>query len=325
MPLSAEDQRIRRLRPQPEQPRSLPDPTAPVGWLVEQERRSGVPGGEESVLTVFLAGAECPFTCVFCDLWRYAIPGPTAPGALPAQLRRALKESGPKSFDRIKLYNASNFFDPRAVPPEDLAELASLLAPFPAVTVESHARMVGQRCQDFAAQLVGRLEVAIGLETIHPGALPRLNKQMLLEHFSHAAAFLQNRGIDLRVFVLVGTPFVPAALTVEWTVRSAEYALARGARHVTVIPVRGGNGEMERLVATGDFIPPTLRELEAALIQSLPLVGSLQGPTVTADLWDVERLPACQSCREDRVERIREMNRTGASLPAVECPDCRAA
>lgn len=322
MSFSAEDRRVRSLRPPPPRAQSMASPDVPLGWLVEEERRAKAPPGQESVLTVFLAGAECPFTCVFCDLWRFTLPGPTAPGALPAQLRRAFDEAGSGPFDRVKLYNASNFFDPRAVPPEDLADLAHLLAPIPAVTVESHARMIGPRCEEFAGRLAGRLEVAVGLETIHPLALPRLNKQMTLEQFTAAAAFLQTRGIDLRAFVLLGAPFVPADEAVDWASRSAAYALDRGARHVTLIPARGGNGEMERLAALGEFVPPTLVQLEAALVESLSAAGPLREATVTADLWDVERLPACPSCRGDRVERIQRMNRFGSPEPAVKCDTC---
>src|SRR3989442_2597209 len=34
-------------------------------------------GAVERALTVFLSGAECPFTCSFCDLWRWTIDEPT--------------------------------------------------------------------------------------------------------------------------------------------------------------------------------------------------------------------------------------------------------
>jgi radical SAM enzyme (TIGR01210 family) len=289
-----------------------------VGLLVEEERR---PGGEvEPVLTVFLAGSECPFTCVFCDLWRHTLEQPTPPGALPAQVRLALadeavREARPR---RIKLYNASNFFEPRAVPPADLPVLADLVQPFAGVTVESHPRLVGEACFEFARRIPGRLEVAMGLETIHPAALPRLNKQISLADFAGAADRLRRAGIGVRAFVLVGAPFVPAAESVAWAVRSAAWALERGTDVVALIPVRGGNGELARLAAAGQFAPPTLRDLEAALEGALPL-----GPgAVVADLWDVAALPGCPACHPARVERLARMNRTGRLEPAVACPAC---
>src|SRR5207237_618630 len=66
---SAVDQRIRSLRP----PKAQVDPYVAQGSLVENERRPNE--RIEHTLTVFLTGAECPFTCSFCDLWRLTIDG----------------------------------------------------------------------------------------------------------------------------------------------------------------------------------------------------------------------------------------------------------
>ena len=286
--------------------------------LLEEERAPGA-GGLERALTVFLAGAECPFTCTFCDLWRYTLDGPTPPGALPLQLARALESLGPPFPERLKLYNASNFFDRRAVPTEDVPRLAELAAPFESVTVESHAGTIGPLTLEFASLLSGRLEVAIGLETIHPGAAARINKKLELPQFDRAADFLRMHGIDLRVFVLLGAPHIPPAEQIDWTIRTVEYAVSRGAQRVAIIPVRGGNGEMERLQALGEFFPPTLVQLETALERCLSL-----GAVVTADLWDVERLPACEACREQRLAHLRSMNLSPIShLPSPNsCSRC---
>jgi archaeosine synthase beta-subunit len=286
--------------------------------VLEEERAAN--GALERALTVFLAGAECPFTCSFCDLWRWTLDGPTPVGALPLQLSRVLESLAGSVPDRLKLYNASNFFDRQAVPREDVPRLAELAAPFPAVTVESHANTIGPLTLEFAALLSGRLEVAIGLETIHPVAAQHLNKRLDLERFDHAAAFLATHNIDLRAFVLLGAPHVPADESIEWVVRTARYAAERGASRVAIIPVRGGNGEMERLQGLGDFVPPTLAQLEAALERCL----TIRSTVVTADLWDVERLPGCESCRPQRVTRIRTMNLIPSPQPPapIPCSQC---
>jgi len=287
--------------------------------LLEDERR---PGGKiERALTVFLTGAECPFTCSFCDLWRWTIDGPTPPGALTKQLESVLEALDGPAPDRIKLYNASNFFDERAVPTEDLPAIATLAGSFAAVTVESHANTIGARTLAFARQVSGRLEVAVGLETIHPIAAAHLNKRLDLARFDWAARFLSENGIDLRVFVLLGAPYVPADESVAWTVRTAAYAVERGASVVSIIPVRGGNGEIERLQGLGHFAPPTLSQLEEALDLCLQSTSTV----VTADLWDVERLPACEHCRSERIERLRCLNLTGHAEPRIGCAMCEAA
>src|SRR3989441_4165721 len=243
---STPDARIRRLRP----PKPGIDPWKAHGTVIEEERSAS--GGLERAVTVFLAGAECPFTCSFCDLWRGTLDGPTPPGALPTQLARALEALPPPVPDRLKLYNASNFFDRRAVPAEDLPRIAELAAPFARGTVESHANTIGTLTLEVAALLGGRLEVAMGLETIHPVGAAHHNKRLDLDRFDRAAAFLAEHDIDLRAFVLLGAPYVPAQESIDWTVRPVEYAPAHRANRIAVIPVRGGNGELERLQTLGD-------------------------------------------------------------------------
>jgi uncharacterized Fe-S cluster-containing MiaB family protein len=275
----------------------------------------------ERAATVFLAGAECPFTCSFCDLWRWTLDVPTPPGALPAQLSQVLESLDPPLPQRLKLYNASNFFDRRAVPVEDLQRIAELAAPFGAVTVESHASTIGPLTLEFAALLSGRLEAAVGLETIHPVAMQHLNKRLDLPRFDRAAAFLFEHDLDLRVFVLLGAPHVPAQESIEWTVKTAEYAASRGARRISIIPVRGGNGELERLEALGDFVPPTLAQLEVALERCL----AIRSAVVTADVWDIARLSGCENCRAQRVARIQTMNLSPNPQPLAPSPCSKCA
>ena len=294
------------------------DPWKAHGTLLEDERRSS--GSTERAFTIFLAGTECPFTCSFCDLWRWTTDGPTPRGALPRQIADALQSLETPPPERLKLYNASNFFDRRAVPAADVPRIAALCAPFTGVTVESHANTVGSLTLEFAEQITGRLEVAMGLETINPAAITHLNKGLDLPRFDRAVRFLGDHHIDLRVFVLLGAPYVPHDESVDWTVRTAEYAADRGASVVSIIPVRGGNGEMERLEALGLFTPPTLVQLEASLDQC---VAQGARPTVfTADLWDVDRLAECPNCRAARVERLRLLNVTGRAQPRVHCDVC---
>jgi hypothetical protein len=134
------------------------------------------------------------------------------------------------------------------------------------------------------------------------------------------AAFLTEHDIDLRAFALLGAPYVPAPESIEWTVRTVEYAAANGASRIAVIPVRAGNGELERLAALGHFVPPTLAQLETALECCLALTPAI----VSVDLWDVERLPACEACRSERVARLRQLNLRGRAqpIPPVSCSVC---
>jgi radical SAM enzyme (TIGR01210 family) len=308
---------VRKLRP----PKEPVDPWRPLSAQWEEERTAD--GRRVPVLTLLLAGAECPFHCVFCDLWRHTLDGPTPAGAIPAQIETALVETGRERLAgaRVKLYNASNYFEPRAVPEKDDAAVAELLAAAERVVVECHPRLVGERCLAFARRLGGRLEVAMGLETVHPRALPRLGKAMTLEAFDRAAATLRGAGIALRAFVLLGAPYVPPAEAVEWAVRSAEHAFAQGAEQVSLIPLRSGNGAVEQLLAAGTAVLPTLDQLEAALDACLPLADA-HGAVATADLWDLDRLATCPHCLPARRARLARLNLTAAPEPSIRCAAC---
>lgn len=312
--LALGDSEIRALRPA----RPPVDPWRVLDVLEEVER--GAAGQQERAVTLFLAGAECPFTCLFCDLWRSTLEIETPAGALPRQIARALepRRGVATRAGVIKLYNASNFFDPRAVPDDDLEAIVEAIAGFERLTVESHPRLVGDRTEKLATAWTGSLEVAMGLETVHPEVLPRLNKRMCLDDFDRAAEWLLERGIAVRAFVLVGLPFVAPREQIDWTVRSVEHAAALGVGRVVLIPLRGGNGAMERLRRRGEWTPPDLDLIEDAL-ESCLRDG---GPIVTADTWDLERLALCPACARHRIARLGRINLSGAPEARRACGAC---
>jgi radical SAM enzyme (TIGR01210 family) len=303
-------------------PRPLHDPWRHQGVLVEDERAAD--GTIVRVATVFLTGRECPWRCVMCDLWQHTITDDTPPGALVRQLDDALEvlRGQGKLPEHVKLYNAGNFFDPRAVPESDYDAMAERLAPFRRVIVESHPALVGGRLPRFTSALARAargtdrpdLEVAMGLETAHPGALARLNKGFTRTEFARAADRLRCDEVGLRVFLLVGVPFIAASEQQDWIARSVSFAFACGATVVSLIPTRSGNGALEAL----GVAPPSLADVEAALAIALRAAPG----RVFADLWDLQRFADCRSCLDARRNRLRLMNLEQRVHPAVTCADC---
>ena len=150
-------------------PKNRVNPRLPYAFLVEQERN--VAGVMEDVATIFLTNKECPFSCVYCDLWKNTTDASVQPGDIPAQINYALSRLPPAKT--IKLYNSGSFFDPRAIPPADYQPIAARLTAYERIIVESHPALVDERCVRFRDLLTGRLEVAMGLETVHPTVLAR--------------------------------------------------------------------------------------------------------------------------------------------------------
>lgn len=295
-------------------PRERVDPFRPHAFLLEQERSAE--GEIVPVATIFLTNRECPWRCVMCDLWQNTTTDTVPIGALPAQIDFALARL--PTARQVKLYNSGSFFDPRAVPVADHAAIIARLQRYERVIVECHPALVGDPCIDFARRLNGQLEVAMGLETVHPDVLPRLNKRMSLPQFSHAAAFLARQKIALRAFILVQPPFMSAEETLPWAKKSLDFAFECGATVASLIPTRPGNGALDTLAQTGDFAPPHLESLEDAFAYGVALD---RGRTL-ADLWDLERFCRCTGCFQSRLERMALMNLQQTILPRVACAEC---
>ena len=291
------------------------DPFKPHAFFLEEELAAS--GRVVSSGTILLTNKECPWRCLMCDLWKNTLTETVPPGAIPEQIEFALAQLGGPP-EQIKLYNSGSFFDPAAIPLSDYPEIARKVAFAKHVVVESHPRLVGEKALRLRDLLAGSLEVAMGLETIHPQVLPRLNKQFDLGHFSHAAELLREAGIALRAFVLVKPPFLEDAAGIEWAVKSAAFAFSCGAAVVSLIPTRGGNGALERLRETGEFATPRLATLERSLEESL----NLRAGRVFADTWDLEKFSACSVCLERRRQRLVAMNLSQKHLPRVGCPTC---
>jgi hypothetical protein len=295
--------------------RNTLDPFRPYAYLIEEEPDST--GVILPVATIFLTNRECPWRCVMCDLWRNTLATATPPGAIPAQIDFALTQLAPARA--IKLYNAGSFFDPRAIPATDYPAIADRFRGFERVIVESHPALINDAVLRFRDLLgTAQLEVAMGLETAHPAVLEKLNKRVTLSQFRAAAEFLRSHNIALRVFILVQPPFMRADESLYWAERSLDFAFDCGATAATLIPTRGGNGAMEALAASGDFTPPSLATLEAAVGYGL----SLRRGRVFSDLWDLPRPIDCPHCRAARVERLRAINLSQAPAPPIPCAAC---
>ena len=296
-------------------PKNPISPWEPYHYLHEKE--TDTEGNRYDVNTIFLSNSECPWKCLMCDLWKNTLDKPTPKGAIPQQIKKALSNLPEASV--VKLYNSGNFFDKKAIPETDYKHIAKLLDSFNRVVVENHPLLCNYRCAEFNQMLSGTLEIALGLETIHPEILPRLNKKITLEDYKRAVSYLKNNQIDVRTFLLLNPPFLQGRdKNIKWTLKSLEYAFSCGSDRCTIIPVRGGNGIMDELKQKGNFLEPELNTLEVVFSKAL----EKNSGHVEVDTWDLERFSTCLFCFEERKKRLEKMNVSQSILPEITCRHC---
>jgi uncharacterized Fe-S cluster-containing MiaB family protein len=351
-PDAGRDEWILAQRP----PRNSLDPFKPHGFFLERELNRA--GRVDSSAVILLTNRECPWRCLMCDLWKDTLPYSGPSGAIPAQIDYALSRLRSRP-EQVKLYNSGSFFDTAAIPLEDYAQIAQQVSFTDRVVVECHPKLVGEKTIAFRDHLVKaqrpgparrqasgekpsrsesvlgpKLEVAMGLETIEPSILPRLNKQLTQALFLRAARILSDFGIRLRVFILVKPPFMDEYRAVDWALKSAEFAFNCGAEVVSLIPTRAGNGAMDRLLENHEFAPPALDTVETSLQECLSRFcngrGSLAAESglrrqVFVDTWNLEQFSTCPHCFEQRRARLCQMNLTQEILPAIHCSVCKGA
>lgn len=293
-------------------PRSWLDPARPYAMFVEREYARS--GEVEDVAAVFLTNKECPFRCVFCDLWQKTLPDRIAEGLVARQLEWALANLSDTAG--VKLYNAGSFFDPEAIPGADLPRIAELLHGRRSVIVECHPRFLDDRCVSFADAIApAKLEVAIGLETVDPEVLPRIKPSMSLADFDRSARFLTDHDIGLRAFILLGPPGHVGRQRIDWARRSIDHAFSSGVECCVVIPVRSGNGIVDALAARGLYARTNLAELQSAVAYG---IRAGRG-RVFSDLWDVERIAGCPRCSAARIAALEQMNLTQQVVAPIDC------
>lgn len=281
--------------------RNAVDVSSANACFVEQEfSRNGI---LEDCTTILTTNKECPFRCTMCDLWKNTTTERVNAGTITKQIGDAL-ETVPFT-PHVKIYNAGNFFDRQSIPKQDTFDITDMLHDRETLVVESHPRLVGTPCFEFAEYLQPQLEVAMGLETVDPVVLPKLNKRMTLDDFERATTSMLEHGIFVRAFILLRTPWQTEEEGVHWAQASIDFAFSIGVECCVVIPTRSGNGMLEQLSLQGEFDQPSL----GSLIEVIDYGLLRKRGRVFADLWDITGM-------NPEIESLTTMNKTQEPLHA---------
>lgn len=257
-----------------------------------------------SVSTLFLTARRCPINCSMCDLHENTFSHATPEGDIVRQIEIAQQQLEPSQW--VKLYNSGNFFDRQSIPPADYQAIADLCQRYERVIVENHPRLGDSLHAPFCDLISAQLEVAVGLETVQPRWLERIGKQMTRDQFDRYATKLQDRGIDLRVFLIVGMPGVSVSESLRWARLAVRHASLVGARHISLIPARSGNGwnrQADQLpkISLGnlaDLFADSLNDLHGSACLSADLWGFESGSSTDLPLAQLSRFKDA-ICKQD--------------------------
>lgn len=250
------------------------DETKANGIFSEAElTRSGHVEDHNIILTT---NKECSFKCAMCDLWKNTLDYKVKDGVVASQVRDALDQL--PVAKHLKLYNAGSFFDRQSIPKQDTIEIADELQVrgYETLIVEAHPKLIGTSCFEFAQYLQPQLDVAMGLETVDPNMLPRLNKNMTLDDFERATTTMLEHNIFVRAFILLRTPWQTEEEGKYWAKESIDFSQKIGVECCTIIPLR----KNERLDIA--FDPPS----QEALMEVVSYGLSKNKGRVFGDSWD---------------------------------------
>lgn len=306
MILSHFDQWVRSLRPE----KIEKTQREPIATFIDEERLPDKRLGK--VGTVIINNRECPYSCTMCGLWQDTLNNTPSPGSVAGQIESALAQFD--TIDAVKLYNAGTFFDEDAIPKYDRDRIADLCKEIDWVIVEARPDWLGDSCLEFADQINGRLEVAIGLETADEQILAMLNKKMSVKSFQNGADFLQKHSLSLRVFIMVKPPFCNESRAVELANDSVKLADDAGAISISLIPTYETPGLMEWLRSRHFYEPPRLQTLFDAAKSAKRITSA----NVFVDTWSVSASDQCPDCFPGYKAAFEQLNKTG-ELPDVDC------
>ena len=130
--------------------------------------------------------------------------------------------------------------------------------------------------------------------------------------------FLTRNKIRTRAFILLRPPYLSESEGIIWAQKSIDFAFSVGVECCIVIPVRAGNGAMEKLKDMGQFSPPSIESLEEVLDYGI----NLNFGRVFADTWDLKLFSTCDECIESRIERITKINLEQRISDSISCSCC---
>ncbi len=225
----------------------------------------------------------------------------------------------------VKLFTSGSFLDKGEVSERARDEILSgLSGKASKVIVETRPEFVTDKTMGDALRSIGRLEIAVGLETSSDRIrIECINKNFLFKDFVRASETAKRHGVTTKAYLLLKPPFISERDALEDIVRSVlDAAPCAGTISINLCNVQGGT-IVDELFRGRAYRPPWLWTIVEAIrrvhgktssvIMSDPLAaGSARGPH------------NCYQCDAAFADAIRKYSLTQdiAAFDGLKC-DCR--
>ena len=194
--------------------------------------------------------------CTMCGYREASLGGVTEEDLL-SQLDQALSRYRGEPF--VKIYTSGSFLDDNEVPPEVRRRIYGAFSGCERILFESRPEFV---TPESLADVPPTATVALGLESSDPEVLEKaVHKGFTPDDIRRAGLLLKERGLGVRTYLLLKTPFMTESMAIEDAVRSARFA-DDFSDEISVNPLNVQRGTyVERLWKRGDFRPPWIWSL----------------------------------------------------------------
>jgi hypothetical protein len=242
---------------------------------------------------------------------------------LVAQFASAMEQHAAQPY--IKIYTSGSFLDPGEVPAAARDAILGIAGERSSkVLVESRPEYITAETLDAAAALVGKLEVAIGLETASDAVRDRcVNKGFSFADFEDACGRARDAGADIRTYLLLKPPY----MTEGQAVADALGSIARAGPLSQTISVNPVNVQrdtpVEAMWKRSLYRPPWLWSLVDVLRKGVELTGArlVSAPSGGGSRRGVHN---CGRCDEAVLKSVGSfsLGAGAAALDGLNCP-CR--
>ncbi len=239
--------------------------------------------------------------CTMCG-YREASLRDVSEEDLRKQLAQALSKYKGEPF--VKIYTSGSFLDDNEVPPAVRAEIYSAFSGCARLLFESRPEFI---TEDSAGEIPGNATVALGLESSDPEVLAAaVHKGFTPDDIRRAGLLLKSRGIGVRTYLLLKTPFMTESMAIRDAVSSAMFADAFS-DEISVNPLNVQHGTyVERLWKRGEFRPPWIWTLIEVFRQLSGSVHArlMSSPSGGGSQRGVHNCGSCDRAALDAVERF---------------------